>query len=76
MDVVPHAVDDHGEPLDVGPHGVDHVVEHTSVNEDFGMDVDEEDDPDDGIHDMVEELYTAQEEGKQKCLCLQFYWKR
>ncbi|CAD6268031.1 unnamed protein product [Miscanthus lutarioriparius] len=53
----------HGEPLEVVPHEIDdHVDEHTSLNEDFGMNVDEEDDPDDGIHGMVEELYTAKEE--------------
>jgi len=44
----------------------DHVDEHTSVNEDFAMNVDEEDDPDDGIHAIVEELYTAEEEGNGK----------
>jgi len=55
----------HGEPLEVVPHEIDdHVDEHTSLNEDFGMNVDEEDDPDDGIRGMVEELYTAKEEGK------------
>uniref|UniRef100_A0A0E0DAY6 Transposase-associated domain-containing protein n=1 Tax=Oryza meridionalis TaxID=40149 RepID=A0A0E0DAY6_9ORYZ len=53
----------HGEPLEVVPHEIDdHVDEHTSLNEDFDMNVDEEDDPDDGIHGMVEELYTAEEE--------------
>ena len=57
----------HGEPLEVVPHEIDdHVDEHTSLNEDFGMNVDEEDDPDDGIRGMVEELYTAKEEGKGK----------
>ena len=58
----------HGEPLEVVPHDEidDHVDEHSSLNEDFGMSVDEEDDPDDGIHCMVEELYTAEEEGKGK----------
>ena len=57
----------HGEPLEVVPHEIDdHVDEHTSLNEDFGMNVDEEDDPDDGIRGMVEELYTAEEEGKGK----------
>lgn len=50
----------HGEPLKVVPHEIDdHVDEDTSLNEDFDMNVDEEDDPDDGIHGMVEELYTA-----------------
>jgi len=57
----------HGEPLEVVPHEIDdHVDEHTSLNEDFGMNVDEEDDPDDGIHGTVEELYIAKEEGKGK----------
>ena len=57
----------HGESLDVvAAENDDHVDEHTSVNEDFAMNVDEEDDPDDGIHAMVEELYTAEEEGNGK----------
>ncbi|CAD6225603.1 unnamed protein product [Miscanthus lutarioriparius] len=55
----------HGEPLEVILHeNEDHVDEQTSLNEDFGMNVDKEDDPDDGIRDMVEELYTAEDEGK------------
>ncbi|XP_066376106.1 uncharacterized protein [Miscanthus floridulus] len=55
----------HGEPSEVVPHEIDdHVDEHTSLNEDFGMNVDEEDDPDDGIRGMVEELYTAEVEGR------------
>jgi hypothetical protein len=58
---------DHGEPLEAMLHeNEDHVDEQTSLNEDFGMNVDEEDDPDDGIRDMVEELYTAEDEGKGK----------
>jgi hypothetical protein len=57
----------HGEPLEVVAHEIDdYVDEHTSLNDDFGMNVDEEDDPDDGIRGMVEELYTAEEEGKRK----------
>ncbi|CAD6267915.1 unnamed protein product [Miscanthus lutarioriparius] len=44
----------HGEPLEVLPHEIDdHVDEHTSLNEDFGMNVDEEDDPNDGIRGMA-----------------------
>ncbi len=57
----------HGEPLEVVPHEIDdHVDEDTSLNEDFDMNVDEEDDPDDGIHGMVEELYIAEEDGQGK----------
>ncbi|CAD6250885.1 unnamed protein product [Miscanthus lutarioriparius] len=53
----------HGEPLEVVPHEIDdHVDEHTSLNEDFGMNVDKEDDPDYGIRCMVKELYTTEEE--------------
>jgi len=53
--------------LKVVPHEIgDHVDEHTSINEDFSMNVDEEDDPDDGLQGMVRELYSAEEEGKEK----------
>jgi len=53
--------------LKVVPHEIgDHVDEHTSINEDFSMNVDEEDDPDDGLQGMVRGLYSAEEEGKEK----------
>ena len=66
----------HGEPLEVLHENEDHVDEQTRIHKNFGMNVHKEDDPDDGIRDMVEELYTTEDEGKGKRLCLQFYWKR
>ena len=56
----------HGEPLEVLHENEDHVDEQTRIHKNFGMNVDKEDDPDDGIRDMVEELYTAEDEGKGK----------
>jgi hypothetical protein len=56
----------HGEPLEVILYENEgHTDEQTSINEDLGMNVDE-DDHDDGIYDMVHELYTAEDEGKRK----------
>jgi hypothetical protein len=57
----------HGEPLEVIQfENESHAVEQSSINEDPGMNVDEEDDPDDGIYKMVQELYAAEDEGKRK----------
>jgi hypothetical protein len=56
----------HGEPLVVVPHEIDHHIDEHSLNDDFDMDVADENDLDDAICGLVEELYIAEEEGKRK----------
>uniref|UniRef100_A0A0A9DHW4 Transposase-associated domain-containing protein n=1 Tax=Arundo donax TaxID=35708 RepID=A0A0A9DHW4_ARUDO len=59
---------DHGEPSDARMNeNADHLNEHIGFIEDIGMNEDE-DDPDDRIPDMVEELYTAEDQGGGKSM--------
>jgi hypothetical protein len=44
----------------------DHLDGHIDFSDDISMNEAQEDDGDDKIHDMVEELYVAEEEGNKK----------
>ena len=64
----------HGEEMDVQSNeNAHHLDGHIDFSDDVGMNEVQEDDDDDKIHDMVEELYVAEEEGNKKNQCLQFY---
>ena len=57
----------HGEEMDVQSNeNADHLDGHIDFSDDVGMNEVQEDDDDDKIHDMVEELYVAEEEGNKK----------
>ena len=57
----------HGEAMDVQSNeNADHLDGHIDFSDDVGMNEVQEDDDDDKIHDMVEELYVAEEEGNKK----------
>jgi hypothetical protein len=68
----------HGEASDAGVDDkVGHLDEPIGFSEDVGMNEEEKDPGDDRIHEMVEELYIAEQEDVEvevdRNLCLQLY---
>ena len=59
----------HGEPFEAEINeNYDHVDEYIGINEDDSMNENEEDEPDNRIHDMIRELYPTNDQSRGKSM--------